>query len=136
MKVKINVIKFETVNGKKVGKAFSFSVDAKQMAKHKTEATVKRKVEEYIAKSGVFRKDELKDLKYEMKDFFQEWKKEKSALSKALEVSTNNAESYYNECVGDKALEILGALDVKFLCGAIAGDMIGSVYEFASWWSS
>ena len=132
MKVKINVIKFETVNGKKVGKAFSFSVDAKQMAKHKTEATVKRKVEEYIAKSGVFRKDELKDLKYDMKDFLQEWKKQKSVLSKALEVSTNNAESYYNECVGEKALEILGALDVKFLCGAIAGDMIGSVYEFAS----
>ena len=57
MKVKINVIKFETVDGKKVGKAFSFSVDAKQMAKHKTEASVKKMVEEYVAKSGVFRKD-------------------------------------------------------------------------------
>ena len=33
MKVKINVIKFETINGKKVGKAFSFFVDAKQMAR-------------------------------------------------------------------------------------------------------
>ena len=132
MKVKINVIKFETINGKKVGKAFSFSVDAKQMAKHKTEATVKKKVEEYIAKSGVFKKDELKDLKYDMKDFLQEWKKQKLALSKAMEASTNNAESYYNECVGDKALEILGTLDVKFLCGAIAGDIIGSVYEFES----
>ena len=132
MKVKINVIKFETINGKKVGKAFSFSVDAKQMAKHKTEATVKKKVEEYIAKSGVFKKDELKDLKYDMKDFLQEWKKQKFALSKAMEASTNNAESYYNECVGDKALEILGTLDVKFLCGSIAGDIIGSVYEFES----
>ena len=132
MKVKINVIKFETINGKKVGKAFSFSVDAKQMAKHKTEATVKRKVEEYIAKSGVFKKDELKDLKYDMEDFLQEWKKQKLALSKALEISTNNTESYNYECVGDKALEVLGTLDVKFLCGAIAGDMIGSVYEFAS----
>ena len=48
MKVKINVIKFETINGKKVGKAFSFPVDAEKMAKHKTEATVKKKVEEYI----------------------------------------------------------------------------------------
>ena len=132
MKVKINVIKFETINGKKVGKAFSFSVDAKQMAKHKTEATVKKKVEEYIAKSGVFKKDELKELKYDMKDFLQEWKKQKLALSKAMEASTNNAESYYNECVGDKALEILGTLDVKFLCGSIAGDIIGSVYEFES----
>jgi hypothetical protein len=77
MKVKINVIKFETINGKKVGKSFTFSVDAKQMAKHKTEATVKKKVEEYIAKSGVFKKDELKELKYDMKDFLQEWKKQK-----------------------------------------------------------
>ena len=30
MKVKVNVIKFETINGKKVGKAFSFPVDAKK----------------------------------------------------------------------------------------------------------
>ena len=29
MKVKINVIKFETINGKKVGKALSFPVDTK-----------------------------------------------------------------------------------------------------------
>ena len=97
MKVKINVIKFETIDGKKVGKAFSFSVDAKQMAKHKTEATVKKKVEEYIAKSGVFRKDELKDLKYDMKDFLQEWKKQKlvveAELLNELEASTNNKES-------------------------------------------
>ena len=128
--MKINVIKFETINGKKVGKAFLFPIDAKKMAKHKTEATVKKKVEEYIAKSGVFKKDELKDLKYDMKDFLQEWKKQKQILSNALEASTNNTEIYYNECIGDKALEILGTLDVKFLCGAIAGDIIGSVYEF------
>lgn len=97
MKVKINVIKFETINGKKIGKAFTFSVDAKQMAKHKTEATVKKKVEEYVAKSGVFQKDELKDLKYDMKDFLQEWKKQKlvveAELLKESEASTNNGES-------------------------------------------
>ena len=132
MKTKINVIKFETLNGKKTGKAFTFFFDAKQMAKHKTEATVKKKIEEYIAQSGVFKKDELKELKYDMKDFLQEWKKQKLALSKAMEISTNNSVSYNNECVGDKALEVLGTLDVKFLCGAIAGDIIGSVYEFAS----
>ena len=95
--MKINVIKFETINGKKVGKAFSFPIDAKKMAKHKTEATVKKKVEEYIAKSGVFRKDELKDLKYDMKDFLQEWKKQKlvveAELLKELEASTNNKEN-------------------------------------------
>ena len=52
MKVTINVIKYETINGKKVGKAFSFPVDAKKMAKYKTEATVRKKVEEYIVKNG------------------------------------------------------------------------------------
>lgn len=97
MKVKINVIKFETINGKKVGKAFSFPVDAKKMAKHKTEATVKKKVEEYIARSDVFKKDELKDLKYDMKDFLQEWKRQKqiveAELLKELEASANNADS-------------------------------------------
>ena len=65
MKVKINVIKFETVNGKKMGKAFSFPIDAKEMAKHKTEATVRKKVEEYILKSKVFTKEEMKDLRFE-----------------------------------------------------------------------
>lgn len=84
MKVKINVIKFETVNGKKMGKAFSFPIDAMEMAKHKTEATVKKKVEEYILKSGIFKKEELKDLRYDMKDFLEEWKKQKQILEKEL----------------------------------------------------
>ena len=37
---------------------------------------------------------------------------------------------YYNGVADNRTLAILGKLDVKFLCGAIAGDMIGSVYEF------
>ena len=36
---------------------------------------------------------------------------------------------YYNGVADDRTLEMLGKLDVKFLCGAIAGDIIGSVYE-------
>lgn len=72
--MKINVIKFETINGKKVGKAFSFPMDAKKMARYKTEATVRKKVEEYVAKSGLFKKNELNELKYDMTDFLQEWK--------------------------------------------------------------
>lgn len=36
---------------------------------------------------------------------------------------------YYNGVADDRTLDILGKLDVKFLCGAIAGDIIGSVYE-------
>lgn len=97
MKIQITAIKFETVNGKKTGKSFSFSLDPKEMAKYKTEATLRKKIEEYVAKSGVFKKDELKELKYGMKDFLVEWKKqlpvvETEELAK-LEASPNNPES-------------------------------------------
>ena len=95
MKVKINVIKFETINGKKVGKAFSFPMDPKAMAKHKTEATVKKKIEEYILKSKIFRKEELKNLKYDMKEFLTEWRQQipvvVAEMAKEQESSPNNA---------------------------------------------
>ena len=94
MKIKISVIKFEVVNGKKTGKSFSFEMDPKEMAKYKTEATVRKKIEDYVAKSGVFKRDELKDVKYSMKEFLEEWRKqipivEQEELAK-LEASTNN----------------------------------------------
>ncbi len=53
-KIKILTIKFETVNGKKTGKSFSFEMDPREMAKYKTEATVRKKVADYVAKSGVY----------------------------------------------------------------------------------
>ena len=37
---------------------------------------------------------------------------------------------YYSGLADEKTLAILGKLDVQFLCGAIAGDIIGSVYEW------
>lgn len=39
-------------------------------------------------------------------------------------------ERYYSGLADEKTLDILGKLDVKFLCGAMAGDIIGSFYEF------
>ena len=39
---------------------------------------------------------------------------------------------YYSGLADEKTLAILGKLDVQFLCGAIAGDIIGSFYEFNS----
>lgn len=39
-------------------------------------------------------------------------------------------ERYYSGLADEKTLAILGRLDIMFLCGAIAGDIIGSVYEF------
>ena len=97
MEIQITAIKFETVNGKKTGKSFTFKLDPKKMAVYKTEATLRKKIEEYVAKSGVFKKDELKELKYGMKDFLVEWKKqlpvvEAEELAK-LEASPNNPES-------------------------------------------
>ena len=94
MKIKISVIKFEVVNGKKTGKSFSFEMDPKEMAKYKTEATVRKKIDDYVAKSGVFKRDEIKDVKYSMKEFLEEWKKqipivEQEELAK-LDASQNN----------------------------------------------
>ena len=97
MEISITAIKFELVNGKKIGKSFAFRLDPKKMAVYKTEATLRKKIEEYVAKSDVFKKEELKELKYNMKDFIEEWKKqlpiiEAEELAK-LEKSPNNPES-------------------------------------------
>ena len=37
---------------------------------------------------------------------------------------------HYSGCADGKTLAILGKMDVKFLCGAIVGDIVGSIYEF------
>ena len=97
MEIQITAIKFETINGKKTGKSFAFKLDPKKMAVFKTEATLRKKIEEYVAKSGVFKKDELKDLKYNMKDFLEEWRRqlpivEAEELAK-LDASPNNPEN-------------------------------------------
>ena len=76
MEIQITAIKFETVNGKKTGKSFSFKADPKKLAVFKTEATLKKKIKEYVAKSGIFKNEELDDVKYNMKDFLEEWKKQ------------------------------------------------------------
>ena len=76
MEIQITVIKFETIDGKKAGKSFAFKLDPKKMAAYKTETTLRKKIEESVAKSGVFKKEELDDVKYNMKDFLEEWKKQ------------------------------------------------------------
>ena len=97
MEIQITAIKFETVNGKKTGKSLAFKMDPKKMAVYKTEATLRKKIEEYVAKSGVFRKDELKDLKYSMKEFLEEWKKQLPIVEEEklrnLDKSPNNPDS-------------------------------------------
>ena len=80
MEIQITAIKFETVNGKKTGKS--------------TEATLKKKIKEYVAKSGIFKKEELDDVKYNMKVFLVEWKKQVAIVQAEelakLEASPNN----------------------------------------------
>lgn len=94
MEISITAIKFEIVNGKKTGKSFAFKLDPKKMAVYKTEATLRKKIDEYVAKSGVFKSSELKDVKYSMKEFLEEWKKQlpivKAEELEKLEASTNN----------------------------------------------
>ena len=94
MEIQITAIKFETVDGKKTGKSFSFKVDPKRLAFFKTEATLKKKIKEYVAKSGVFKKEELDDVKYNMKEFLEAWRKEVAIVQaeelKKLEASPNN----------------------------------------------
>ena len=97
MEIQITAIKFETVNGKKTGKSFSFKADPKKLAVFKTEATLRKKIKEYVAKSGIFKNEELDDVKYNMKDFLEEWKKQVSIVQAEelakLEASPNNPDS-------------------------------------------
>lgn len=94
MEINITAIKFEIVNGKKVGKSFEFKLDPKKMAVYKTEATLRKKIDEYVVKCGVFKREDLKDVMYSMKDFIAEWKKQLPAVQaeelEKLEESTNN----------------------------------------------
>ncbi len=94
MEIQITAIKFETVNGKKTGKSFSFKVDPKKLVAFKTEATLKKKIKWYVEKSGVFKKEELDEVKYNMKEFLEAWRKEMALAQaeelKRLEASPNN----------------------------------------------
>ena len=85
MEIQITAIKFETVDGKKTGRSFSFKADPKKLVVYKTEATIKKKIKEIVAKSGIFKKEELDDVKYNMKDFLEEWKKQQAAIVHKVE---------------------------------------------------
>lgn len=76
MKIKVSVMKFEMVNGKKVGKSLEFGLDVEKMAELGTRERVKKYVEKYAVRSKVFKVDEKEELKYDMKHFWEEWKKE------------------------------------------------------------
>lgn len=97
MEIQITAIKFETVNGKKMGKSLTFKLDPKKMAAYRTETSLRKKIEEYVVKSGIFKRDELKDVSFDLKDFLVEWKKQlkvvKAEEEAKLEISPNNPAS-------------------------------------------
>lgn len=76
MKIEIKVTRFEVIDGKKTGKMLVFSLDPKEMAVYKTDTTLRKYLDELVQRSGVFKFNEMKDLKFNMKEFLTEWRKE------------------------------------------------------------
>ena len=75
-KVKVMVMKKYEVEGKKMAKSVSLSLDPEKMERYSTVSMVKKKVLEMVADARVFAPDELKELKFDMKDFLKEWRSE------------------------------------------------------------
>ena len=75
-KVKVMVMKMYEVEGKKMAKSVSLSLDPEKMERYSTVSMVKKKVLEMVADARVFAPDELKELKFDMKDFLKEWRSE------------------------------------------------------------
>ena len=109
MEIQITAIKFETVNGKKTGKSFSFKADPKKLVIFKTEATLRKKIKEYVAKSGIFKKEELDDVKYNMKDFLEEWRKQVRIAEDEFVFGSNEQGLHYGGAA-KAAVENFGAI--------------------------
>ena len=75
-KVKVMVMKKYEVEGKKMAKSVSLSLDPQKMVDYSSVSMVKKKVLEMVADARVFAPDELKELKFDMKDFLKEWRSE------------------------------------------------------------
>ena len=75
-KVKVMVMKKYEVEGKKMAKSVSLNLDPEKMVSYFTVSMVKKKVLEMVADTRVFAPDELKELKFDMKDFLKEWRSE------------------------------------------------------------
>ena len=75
-KVKVMVMKKYEVEGKKMAKSVSLSLDPEKMERYSTVSMVKKRVLEMVADARVFAPDELKELKFDMKDFLKEWRSE------------------------------------------------------------
>ena len=72
--VKVMVMKMYEVEGKKMAKSVSLSLDPEKMVGYSSVSMVKKKVLEMVADARVFAPDELKELMFDMKDFLKEWR--------------------------------------------------------------
>lgn len=70
------VVKMYVVDGKKMGKSVTLNLDTEAMAQYPTVAMVKKRVLEMVADTRVFAPDDLRELKFEMRDFLKEWRVE------------------------------------------------------------
>lgn len=129
--IKINILKFEVVNGKKTAKSYSFPMDPKKMARYQTEATVRKKIEEYIVKNRMFKKEELKDLRYDMKEFLEAWKKAVGAAKTELLQSLDAAQNQPETRVTPETIDRLGANEVFVFGSNAAGRHYGGAARVA-----
>lgn len=74
-KIKVSVLKIETVNGKKVGRSYSFYADMKKYGKCFSLDAVKREVRKDVVSGKVFKQAELDELKYDITELQKEWKR-------------------------------------------------------------
>lgn len=74
--VKVVVMKMEVVDGKKMGKTLTLNLDPEKLTQYPTSTMVRKRVMESVAKARVFAVNELKDLKYDMKELLKEWRAE------------------------------------------------------------
>ncbi len=75
-KVKVMVMKMYVVNGKKTGKSVTVNLDPEEMAQYSTAAMMKKRVLQTVADTRVFAPDELRELKFEMREFMKAWRTE------------------------------------------------------------
>lgn len=73
-KVKVTVLKTEVLEGKKKIKSLEMAFDPEEMACYSTVAMVKKRVMEVVSRSRLFAPDEIRDLKYDMRELLKQWR--------------------------------------------------------------
>lgn len=116
--IKVTAYKFFTINGKKTGKAYTFPIDPKAMARYKTKDALLKKVGEMLIESGEFNDSDLKDLRFKWNGFLEEWENQKA---KAMEETDEKNDSQGNRTTPDMITQL--APDEIFVFGSNASGL-------------